>query len=118
MGQGTVLCPVADMSSVGIAVPDQERIGLPRLVVEELQLRVAVALGDQSAALPGVAALDRAVSCADGLGEPQTAAVVGEGHGSVLRRGADRGQLPPGHGRAVVPFRRVPDRVVGDCTAV
>ena len=75
MGQGTVLCPVADMSSVGIGVPDQECIGLARLVVEELQLRIAVALGDQSAAHPDISVLDSAVSRADGLGEPQTAAV-------------------------------------------
>ena len=75
MGQGTVLCPVADMSSVGIAVPDQQREGMAALVVEELQFRRAVALRDQPAALPDIAVLYRVLTGPDGLAQPQAAAV-------------------------------------------
>ena len=72
-------------------------------------------LRDQPAALPDVAVLYRVLTGADGLAQPQAAAVIGEAQRRVGVRGADRGQLPavaPAHGRPVVPYGRVPDRVV------
>ena len=107
MGQGTVLCPVADMSSAAPCDCRFRHAGQSGTWNRPLSRTL----------LPGVQVLDGA-GC---LRQTKAAVVISEAQARVVAGGADGGQTPPvhpGHFRPVVPYRGVADGVIGDGVAV